>query len=189
MAKKKYEFRPDSEKTSIFSRMQLTAQQRRGLLQGGLLALVLLVLSLLQDVILCRFRIFGVTTDLVPGAILLICVIRGSEKGCVFALVAAALYQFSGGPGYFVILLLPLLGLLAAMFRQGYLHQSALAELVCTALATLAYQLSLFLICLVLERTSADKFLHFLLTAALSFVAVPILYPLCRAINRLGGEV
>ena len=148
-----------------------------------------LVLSLLQDVILSRFRIFGVTSDLVPCAIILICVIRGSEKGCVFTLVAAALYQFSGGPGYYVILLLPLLSLLAAMFRQGYLHTTALTAMVCTALTVVLYQLGVFGVCLLLGRTYAGRIGQFLLTAALSLVAVPILYPLCRAIDRLGGEV
>ena len=189
MAKKKYEFRPDSEKTSLFSHFHLTASQRRGLLKGSLFALMLLVLSLLQDVILSRFRLFGVTTDLVPCAIILICVICGSEKGCVFTLVASALYQFSGGPGYYVILLLPMLSLLAAMFRQGYLHQKPLAEMVCTALATVLYQLCVFAVCLLLERTSAGRITQFLLTAALTLVAIPVLYPICRAIDRLGGEV
>ena len=189
MARKKYEFRPDSEKTSLFSRLQLTPRQRRSLLKWSLYALVLLILSLLQDVVLTRFRILGATSDLVTCAILLICVLQGSEKGSVFALVAAALYQFAGGPGYFVILLLPLLGILAAMFRQGYLHQSPVAEMVCAALVTVAYHVSLFLVCLVLERTAPGKVGGYLLTAALSLVSIPILYPICRAIDRLGGEV
>jgi len=116
-------------------------------------------------------------------------VILGSEKGSVFALVAAALYQFSGGPGYYVIVLLPLIGILAAMFRQGYLHKTVSSELFCTALATVLYHLGLFGICLVLEQTAPERFAAYLLTAVFSLVAVPILYPICAAIDRLGGEL
>lgn len=189
MAKKKYEFRPDEEGTSLFSRLYMTPRQRKTLLKWTLYALVLLLLSLVQDVILSRFRIFGTTTDLVSCAVLLICVIQGSESCSIFALVAAALYQFSGGPGYFVIVLLPLLGILAAMFRQGYLHKTVASELLCTFFALFLYELSLFLVCLVLERTAPGKIGAYLITAALTAVTIPVLYPICNAINKLGGEV
>lgn len=188
MSRKKYEFRPDAEGTSLFSRLYLTPHQRKVLLKWGLYAVVLLLLSLLQDVILSRFRVFGVTTDLVSCAILLICVLQGSEKCSIFALVAAALYQFSGGPGYFVIVLLPLLGILAAIFRQAYLHKNVASELLCSCFALALYELGLFAICLVLERTAPEKFGAFALTTALTAVAIPILYPICNAINKLGGE-
>ena len=49
--------------------------------------------------------------------------------------------------------------------------------------------MTLFAVCLLLERTSAGRITQFLLTAALTLVAIPVLYPICRAIDRLGGEV
>ena len=89
MAKKKYEFKPDKLGTGFLSKLYMTPTQRRKLLKWGLFALVLLVLSLLQDVFFCHLRLFGATTDLVPAAILLITVLLGTESGCLFALIAS----------------------------------------------------------------------------------------------------
>ena len=97
---RKYEFRPDKPRNGLLSKLFITQKQRRGILKWSLYALVLLVLSVLQDVILCRVNIFGATTDLVPCGIFVICVVEGAEKGCVFALCASMLYLFSGtAPG------------------------------------------------------------------------------------------
>ena len=72
MAKRKYEFQPDRQRSSVLDKLYLTARQRTALLKWVLYALVLLVLSILQDVVLCRLTLFGGTTDLVPGAIFMI---------------------------------------------------------------------------------------------------------------------
>ena len=92
---KKYEFRPDKPRVSLLSKLYLTKLQRAVLLKWTLYALLLLVLSLLQDVVFCRLRLFGATSELIPCAIFLICVLEGAEQGGTFALVSAALYVFS----------------------------------------------------------------------------------------------
>ena len=105
--KKKYEFKPDKISLSLFHKLYLTKSQRLSILKWSLQALVLLVMSLLQDVILCQMSFLGATTDLVPCAIFLSCMLLGAQSGCVFALIAACLYQFSGsGPGYHAIALI-----------------------------------------------------------------------------------
>lgn len=190
MAKKKYEFRPDRTGSGFLRKLYLTKKQRMTLLKWLLYALVLLVLSVLQDVILCRMDIFGTTTDLVPCAILLICIYQGTEIGSVFALVAACFYQFSGtAPGYYVIVLLPALGIFTAMLRQCYLRKSKRSDLLCTCLAMVVYETVLFLICAFSGLTAWGRWLQYLVTALLSLIAVPILYPITRAIDKVGGEV
>ena len=110
MAKKKYEFKPDKISLGILHKLYLTKRQRMTILRWTLLGVVLLVLSLLQDVILCRLDIFGATTDLVPCAIFLSCMLLGTQSGCLYALIAASLFQFSGGgPGYSTTTLITLL--------------------------------------------------------------------------------
>lgn len=189
MARRKYEFRPDKPHSDLLSKLYLTQKQRMALLKWVLYALVLLVLSVLQDVILSRVKIFGTTTDLVPCAILLICVFQGTETGCVFSLVAAAFYQFSGtAPGYHVIVLLPLLGILAAMLRQSYLRKGFSSNVLCTGLAMLIYELSLYVICLMFSLTSPRRIGAFILTGILSLLLIPVLYPVAAAIDKVGGE-
>lgn len=189
MAKRKYEFRPDKPHADLLSKLYLTKKQRMSLLKWLLYALVLLVLSVLQDVILSRMDIFGATTDLVPCAILLICVLQGTETGCVFGLVAAAMYQFSGmAPGYHVIVLLPALGILAAMLRQSYLRKGFSSDVLCAGVAVLLYELILFVICLVFSQTAAVRIGRFLLTGVLSLLLIPVLYPIATAIDKVGGE-
>ena len=77
---KKYEFQPDKPYSSWLSKLQLTPQQRRQLLKWFLYALVLLVLSVLQDVVLCRLRFFGGTSDLVPCGIL----VASCRRNCLY---------------------------------------------------------------------------------------------------------
>lgn len=189
MARKKYEFRPDKPHGDLLGKLYLTKKQRMSLLKWLLYALVLLVLSILQDVILSRMDILGATTDLVPCAILLICVLQGTETGCVFGLVAAAMYQFSGtAPGYHVIVLLPALGIFAAMLRQSYLRKGFSSDVLCAGVAMLLYELILFVVCLIFSQTAPARLGTFLLTGALSLLLIPILYPIATAIDKVGGE-
>jgi hypothetical protein len=189
MAKKKYEFRPDNLNSDLLSKLYLTKKQRLSLLKWTLYGLVLLVFSVLQDVILSRVDIFGATTDLVPCAILLICVLQGTEKGSVFALVAAACYQFSGtAPGYHVIVLLPAVGIFATMARQSYLRKTKSSDILCAIAAVLVYELSLFVICLFAGLTGANRFFTYFLTALLSLALIPALYPVVALIDKVGGE-
>ena len=121
--KNRVEFKPDTAGATLLGRLYLTARQRRSLLKWFLYAVLCLALSIVQDVICSRLSIFGATTDLLPCALILICMIQGPETGGTFALITALFYYLSGSaPGVYVILLLPLLGILATIFRQAFLR-------------------------------------------------------------------
>ncbi len=187
--RKKNEFRPDREQSSLLSKLYLTRQQRKTILKWTLYALALLVLSLLQDVILCRMDVFGASTDLVPVCILLISILEGPQKGSVFALAASVVYLFStAAPGAYALVLLTFLGVLASIFCQAYLQKGFGTVGICTALALLLYELAVFAMGLFLGLTVPGRVVGFLITSALSWVSIPVLYPICAAISAMGGN-
>lgn len=184
---KKYEFKPDKPRSGFLNKLFLTRNQRRSVLKWSLYALVLVVLSLVQDVLLSRVRLLGGTTELVVCGIFLICVLEGTEKGSVFALVAAFCYLFSGSAaGYYSVVFITALAVLVTAFRQSYLQQGFGAAFLCTAVAMLAYEMAVFLITVFLGLTRWAACPGFLITAALSLIAVPVLYPIFLSIG--GGN-
>ncbi len=188
MAKKK-EFKPDRQSTAFLKRLYLSPRQRKTLLKWVLYAVVLVALSLVQDVILCRMDIFGATTDLVPCGIILICLLEGAESGSVFALIASTLYLFSGtAPGAYCILFITLPAVLVTAFRQGYLQVGFGAAMLCSSVTVMVYEMLVFGVGALLGLTGGDRFGVFVLTGALSMVALPVLYPLLTAIGRIGGQ-
>lgn len=186
---KKYEFQPDRPYSSWLSKLQLTPLQQRQLLKWTLYALLLIVLSVVQDVVLCRMRLFGGTTELVPCGIFLICILEGSQKGCVFSLVAALLFLLSGSsPGAHVLVLVTVPAIFVTILRQTYLQPGFPSALLCALLAMLAYELGVFAFCLLLGYVTPDRYLSFLVPALLSVVAVPVIYPIAKAIGAIGGK-
>ena len=189
MAKRKYEFKPDKLTSSILDKLYMTRQQRISLLKWVLFSLVLLVASLLQDVILCHMNIFGATTNLVPCAIFLICMVLGTERGCLFALIASSMYQFSGtGPGFHAIAIITILCVLGAMFRQSYLRRDFFSCLLCAGVLTVAYEMLIFFFALLLGQTHFSRVFVALFTGALTLIAIPVYYPIANAIDKIGGE-
>ena len=186
---RKYDFKPDKPRSGWISKLYLTRKQRLSMLKWGLYGLALLVLSVLQDVLLCRFRVYGATTELVPCGIFLICVLQGLESGSVFALVASLLYLFSGSaPGPYAMVFITFLAVGVTFLRQSYLQSGFSAALLCTAGAMLVYEMLVFLIVLFLQQTRPDRVVGFLLTAGMTLVSVPVLYPIFLAIGKIGGE-
>lgn len=189
MAKRKYEFRPDRSQTSFFSRLIPTPKQRSQLLKWSLYSLLLLALSLLQDVVLCRVKILGATTELVPCAIMLITILEGTQSGSIFCLVATALYIFSGSaPGYYVLPGVTILALALTMLRQSYLSPSFGTAMACLIPGVLLYEMLVFVVELVFGNTTAARFMAFWLKGWLSLAAAPLIYPIAAAIKKTGGE-
>lgn len=187
---KKYEFQPDKPYATWLSKLQLTRLQQKQALKWALYALVLVVLSVVQDVVLSRFRLYGGTSDLVPCGIFIICIMEGTQPGCIFALVASALYLLAGfAPGPHVLVLVTVLAVVTAALRQTYLRQGFFATLLCTTLAMVAYEMAIFAFCLLLEYVTADRAMAFLVSAVTSLAIVPFVYPVAKAIGRIGGEV
>lgn len=164
-------------------------KQRQVFLKWSLYALMLLVLSVLQDAVLSRMRLFGGTTDLLPCAIFLICVMEGAEEGCVFSLLASLFFYFSGSaPGAYVIVYISFLALGMAVFRQSYLRRGFSAAMLCLLTAMTAYEFLVFFTGLFLGQTVPARWSVFLVTALLSMAAAPALYPIIRSIGKIGGE-
>lgn len=188
MAKRKYDFQPDRPQTSLLDKLYLTKKQRSTLLRWLLHALVLLVLSLIQDVMLCSVNIFGATTNLVPGAIFTLCMLLGSERGCVFTLIAGALFEFSGmGPGFHAIALIPVIGIGLSMLQQALLRKGTASDLLVTALAIVLYELGMFIISVATGETSLFRFYSAIATGVMTILCSFLVYPLFTAIEKIGG--
>ena len=189
MARRKYEFRPDKTRSNLFNKLYLTPKQRLSILRWVLYGVILIVLSVIQDVVLCKAHILGATTDLVPCAIVLICVQLGAERSAVFSLIAALLYQFSGSaPGYYVIAMIPILSILAAIIRKSLFRKSLSSTLLCACVAVMLYEMGVFGFGLLFQNTTLVRLTRFLLTGGLSFLSYPILYPLTAAIEKIGEK-
>lgn len=189
MAKRKYEFRPDKTTSGLLNKLYLTPKQRLSILRWFLYGLMLLALSVIQDVILCKISLFGATTDLVPCAIILICVELGADRGALFALIAALLYKFSGSaPGYYVIGLIPAVGVLSAAVRQSVFRKTLSSTMLCACIAVVLYELGIFAFGLLFQSTALFRAARFLTTAGLSLLSYPILYPIITAIEKIGEK-
>ena len=187
---KKWEFRPDKPRSGLLSKLYLTKNQRRSLWKWCLYSLALLALSVLQDVVFSRIRIYGATTELVPCAIFMIVMLEGAQSGCIFALVASLVYLFSGtAPGVYAMVFIVFAGLGVCIFRQTYIQKGFGAALVCTAVAMLLYEIAVFGMGLFLGLTIPARFAGFMITTGLTLVAAPVLYPILLSIGTVGGEV
>ena len=183
------DFRPDKEGTGLIDALYLTKKQRLSATKWLLYSLVVLILSVVQDVMLCKMDIYGSTTDLVPVAIVAICILEGAESGSVFCLCAATVYLFSGtAPGVHIVALIPALGITLSIFRQNYLRKGFSATLLCTGAAILAYEVCIFGVALFVEQTHPGRFMTSLITAGLDFLVIPLLYPILVSIGKIGGE-
>lgn len=186
---KKYEFQPDKPYSTWLSKLQLTKLQQKQVLKWCLYALILIILSLLQDVVLCRFRILGGTTALVPCGIFTICMLEDTQRGSIFALVSSCLFYLSGtAPGAHVIVLITVLSVVLRATQQTYLQTGFPAVLFSTLLAMVLYELIIFGFCLLVGQVTVGKYMSFAVPAVFSIAVVPVLYPFVKAIHRIGGE-
>ena len=186
---KKTDFKPDRTASGTLSKLYLTKKQRRSVLKWLLYALLLVVLSLVQDVIMSRVRIGGATTDLVVGAILLLCLMLDVERGAVFILIASLLYCLSGtAPGIYCLAFLTGIGVFFSIFRHSYLREGFLSVLLTAAVCLMLYQLLVFLVGIFLGRTIWSRIGIFLLSGLLDLATLPVLYPIFNAIDKIGGS-
>ncbi len=187
--RKKHEFRPDKERANILSKLYLTKKQRTTLAKWLAMALVVVAMSIVQDVIMSRVDLYGTTTDLVPLALLLGCIMLDPEVGSVFILVGSGLYCLAGtAPGAYVILILTALGLFVSIIRQNYLRYSFISVALCTAGAMMVYEMAIFAIGLMLGQTTTARFGNFCIAGLLSLAALPIAYPIFTAVGKIGGN-
>jgi hypothetical protein len=184
-----YEFKPDREKSSLLKLFHLTRLQKLQLLQWSLYGVLCLFLLVVQDVVMSKVHIRGATTDLVPTAILLICVVSDAYNGSLFAIIASTLFVFSGSsPGPYAIAFITVLGVGAALFRQSFWRRGFRSHILCGGLALLAYELAIWGTGIFLSLTYWSRIGVFLLTWLYSFLVMLALYPLIHKIQKIGGE-
>ncbi|MGN0969685.1 MAG: hypothetical protein ACI4OM_02905 [Evtepia sp.] len=187
--KNRNEFRPDPTASTWLKTRKLTRQQKLRLLKWVLYALIVMMCLVVQDVIMSQFRLFGATTDLAVGAILLITVIEGTEVGSLFVLIASTLYWFSGSaPTPICIALMTAFGIGATMFRQMFWHRSRGTLTLCACLALTAYELGLFVTGVMQGLTYFGRLPSFLLTSAYTCLVMIPLYTLVYKTGLIGGN-
>lgn len=189
MARKKIEFRPDPTGHNWADKLKLTPLQRKSLLKWVLYSAVCVAGLVLQDSMLARLRLFGGCFDVTPALIVLICVLEGSEKGSLFALLAAMVYVFSGtGQGYYCIAMLTLAAVLATAIRQSYLRRGAGSDLICVGGAMMLYEMGVFTAGVLQGLTYRARWGVFFMTAIISTLAAGAVYALLKYIGTIGGN-
>ena len=188
--KKERSFRPDKVGTTILHKLYISPSQRKTILKWSLYSIMLVLVSVVQDVMLSNVRLHGATTELVPCGIFLIGILEGAEGGCIFTLLAAWLYLYTGTPaGPYCIVFITVISAGVSVFRQAYLQRGFGTALLCVGVCMLAYELAIFGIGVFLGQTYGYRALGFLVTAISSLLAVPVLYPLFLRIQAIGGEI
>lgn len=189
MLRRKHEFKPDRTDSGTLNKLFLTKKQRLSFLKWLLCGIMLVLLSLVQDVAMSRASILGATTDLVCGGILLTCMILNVDQSAVFALCASVFFVFSGSaPGPYSIVLLTGLGVLGNILRHGYLRKGFFATMLCSCTAVMLYELTVFFIGLFVGITTWSRIGIFCLQGLLTVVTLPVLYPVFVSIGKIGGE-
>ena len=189
MARKKYQFRPDRTGADVWNKLDITPAQRKTILKWSMYGLACLLMLIVQDAMLSRVRLFGGFLDLTPCAIILICVMEGLESGSLFALIGSMVYVFSGSaPDTFAIAFLTVYTVALTLLREQFLRRSFSSAWLCTPVAGMLYEMSVFLMGLFLGLTYPDRIGVFALSGLLTMLIVPALYPLMTWIGKLGGE-
>lgn len=179
-----------AESAPLSGKLFLTQKQKKSMLRWGLDALVFFLVLLLQNVIFSRITLFGCVINLVPGTILLIGLWSGVESGCIFALCASLFWSFSGWVlGSISIFLLPLAAALLGALRQACFPKNLTSILLCCFIGIVGHEFIRFLAALFLGYTPWGYWYQTLITACFSFLVCPVLYPVVRAIGKIGGPV
>ena len=184
-----YEFKPDPKGTNFLKRLYMTRLQRLTILKWGVYFMTGVLLLAIQDVIMSGIRISGATTDLPIAFILLVGIYEGLENGSVFTLAASLFYWFSGSaPTPISVALLCILVIFVGLFRQLYWHRSFGSITLCVCIAIMLYEMMLFSTGLFLGLTILPRVSVFALTGGITCITMLPMYPLVRAISKIGGE-
>ena len=183
-----YEFKPDPKTSNLLKQLYMTRLQRLTILKWATFAMTGIVLLVIQDVIMSQIRISGATTDLPVAFILLVGIYEGLENGSVFTLAASLFYWFSGSaPTPICVGVLCVLVILVGLFRQLYWHRSFGSIAMCVSIAIMLYEMSLFVIGLMSGLTILPRLGVFALTGGITCITMLPMYPLVRAISKIGG--
>ena len=184
-----YEFKPDPKGTNYLKRLYMTRLQRLTILKWATFAMTGILMLVIQDVIMSQVRFSGATTDLPVAFILLVGIYEGLENGSVFTLASSLFYWFSGSaPTPICVAVLCILVILIGLFRQLYWHRSFGSIAMCVSIAIMLYEMILFVIGLMSGLTILPRASVFALTGGITCITMLPMYPLVRAISKIGGD-
>ena len=81
-----------------------------------------------------------------------------------------------------------MLGTIISMLRQNYLQRSYGAAMLCSGVAVVLYELSIFIASVLSGASNLSRIGSILVTAGLSIISLPILYPILCSIQQIGGD-
>ena len=74
--------------------------------------------------------------------------------------------------------------LIAVLSGKGGTGKTSL----CAGIATMLYEIGIFAFGLLFQHTTAQRFFSFLITGGLSLLTYPVLYPVTKAIEKIGDR-
>lgn len=174
--------------TTLVGKLFLTKAQRGSLLKWGVFALGFVLLQLLQDVIFSRMTILGGCADLVPAYLLLVYLLQEPAAGALFTMICCVFRALCGvvmGPVSLAVLVFA--GVFLSALRRHNLWGQVRSVILCCWLGLLAHSAIIFLLGVFLMDTTWSRYLSAIGGLLGSMVAVLVLYPLVRAIGKIGG--
>lgn len=174
----------------MLGHFHLTVKQWFSILKWFVYSALLLMTIVVQSVIFARTPIFGAKLQIVPVLLCCVCIREGPEQGGLFVLLGSLFYSLSGVDfGSIMILLLTFCCVFSAVLCSSLLVNRFYTAAICCFLTNLLNEGLIFPFKIFLSDIAPANFWRVLLPgAALSLLAFPVLYPLVKAISRIGGS-
>lgn len=178
-----------AEGTTLAGKLFITPMQRMTILRWTLCALIFFGVLVFQNVIFSRITVFGCVINFIPAAILLISLTTNIEGGCVFALCASLFWSFSGAVlGSVSIFLLTAEAVFLGALRKSCFPKNLTSIMLCCFIGLVVHEAARFFLALFLGYTPWTFWYQVFVTTFFSFLICPVLYPLIRAVGRVGGS-
>lgn len=175
--------------TTLLGKLLLTRQQRMTLLKWTVFTLSFLLLQIVQDVIFSRVTIFGGCADIVPTFLLLVYLLQETSAGALFVMLCCVFRSLCGvtlGPVSLAVLVFS--GAVLSALRKNHLWGEVRSVILCCWVGILLHTAVVFFLGVFLGHTTLSRYPETLGGLLGSAVAVVVLYPLVRAIGKIGGS-
>lgn len=164
-------------------------QRTKNTLMWVLYAVLFLFVLLVQTMVFGRTRFFGVKLNLIPVVIVCVSLWAGHEASGLFGLAAGFLWFLTGADdGSLSIVTFTVCGILASWLCANVFPRRFGSALILCLGALLLHEGVFFLLKYYLEEAAFSMALWVPVTAGLSVLSCPVIYPLAKAIGKAGGR-